>query len=116
MAKVDLSKMAAMDVPALDWEITDVLDDVIMLELVDVDKTGEYIQRNGIMIKIDPSRQVWRVGRVHLAGPECSVKMKKGVHVLFPNNYGIHVPEVAGIKHVVFINEERIFGLCKPRK
>ena len=116
MAKVDLHKMMAVEIPAQDWTITDVLDDIIMATFVDTDKQGEFIERNGVLIKIDPARQLWRVARVIIAGPKCSDRIKKGAYIMFPNDKGIHVPRVGGFDNVVFLNEERIFGLCKPNK
>src|SRR4051812_12071875 len=111
---MQLDKIQGVEVPSLDWEITDVLDDIIMVQFVDVDNTGEYLQRNGIFIKIDPVKQLWRVGRVITSGPKCSEKIEKGTYVLFPNDKGIQVPQVGGYKNVAFINEDRIFGICKP--
>lgn len=111
---MELDKVQGVEIPSLDWEITDVLDDIIMAQFVDTDNDGQHIQRNGIYIKVDPAKQLWRVGRVIAAGPKCSDKIKTGVFILFPNDRGIQVPQVGGYKNVAFINEPRIFGICKP--
>jgi hypothetical protein len=115
MAKIDLEKMAGTEVPSFDWKITEVLDDVIMTQFVDTDKSGDYINRNGILVKLDVTKQVWRVAKVVLRGPKCSPKIQPGVHVIFPNNLGIHVPEVGQLKLVCFISEDKIFGICEPK-
>lgn len=114
---VDLEKMKGIELPDNEWDITDVLDDIIMVQFVDVpeDGDGDYIMRRGIVVKTDPAKMLWRVGKVIIHGPKCSKQIKKGTYILMPNDRGIHVPQIGEFKHVAFINEERIFGLCKPR-
>ncbi len=113
--KIDLDKMGSVEVPALDWVIDEVLDDIIMAQFVDI-VDGEYISRNGVLVKLDVAKQLWRVGKVLKVGPECNEKIKPGVHVLFPNDRGIHVPKVGGLTNICFINEERIFGIVSSAK
>jgi hypothetical protein len=84
-----------------------------MVTFVDIVDDG-YVSRNGVLVKIDVAKQLWRVGKVILAGPKCSPKIKKGVHILFPNDRGLQVPRVGGFSNVAFLNEDRIFGICEP--
>ena len=112
---MDLTKMSQAKVPFLDWEITDVLDDIIMVQFVDVEEDG-FVKRDSLFLKTDPTKQLWRVGKVILSGPECSDRIRPGVHIIFPNDKGIQVPKVGGFENVAFINEERIFGICEPKK
>ena len=49
------------------------------------------------------------------------VSLKKGDHVIFPNNKGIMISNVeidgyGTLNHGQFLNEHRIFGIAKPRK
>lgn len=112
---MDLQNMAGTVVPYLDWEITDVLDDIIMVQFVDVEEDG-FVKRESLFLKADPTKQLWRVGKVILSGPKCSKRIHPGVHIIFPNDKGIQVPKVGGFHNVAFINEERIFGICRPRE
>ena len=108
---LDLEKMKDSEIPT-DWEIAEVLDDILFVQFVDVADEDGYVKRGGVLIKVDPSRQLWRVGKVIKHGPKCSSRIVDGTHVLVPNDKGIHIPEVCGLKNVAFINEERIFGIC----
>lgn len=116
MSKLNIDAMQGVEVPSIDWDITDVLDDIIMIQFVDCSADGEYIQRSGIYVKNEVGKQIWRVGKVLKSGPDCSDKIKPGVHVIFPNDKGIHVPKVGKHVNIAFLNEERIFGICVPNK
>lgn len=110
---INLDDMKGTNIPSLEWEISDVLDDIIMVQFVDCTADGEYVDRGGILVKLDVTKNVWRVGKVIKAGPDCSSKIKPGVCVMFPNDKGIQIPKVGSIQNVAFINEERIFGICE---
>jgi co-chaperonin GroES (HSP10) len=96
-----------------DYEITEVLGDVIMLEYVDVAEDGKSLIRNGIIL---PNQVVdnrsWRVAKVNLAGPEVK-QVKVGDIVMFPGDRGLQAIQKNG-KMSIFLNEHRIFGICKP--
>jgi hypothetical protein len=95
-----------------DYEITDLLDDIIMAEYADVSADGQSVMRNGILLPqgvVD--QKAWRVGKVVLAGPNAN--LKPGQHFIFPGDRGLRSINKNG-KQLVFINEERIFCLCKP--
>ena len=69
---------------------------------------------------INVSTYAWRLGEVVLAGPKCSL-VKTGDVVCFPHDKGIQVGnlEVVGqgkLRNSCFLNEDRIFGICVPKK
>ena len=96
-----------------DYEIVELLSNVISVEYVDVASDGKSIMRNGIILPnqvID--NRAWRVARVKLAGPACK-QVKVGDVVIFPGDRGLQSIQKNG-KMLVFLSEERIFGICKP--
>jgi co-chaperonin GroES (HSP10) len=99
-----------------DFEITELLGDVIQVVYVDVDPVdGQSLLRNGIVIPNSVAEQrAWRVGEVVLAGPNTK-QVKKGHLVIFPGDKGLPGIQKNG-KLTVFLNEERIFGICAPAK
>lgn len=97
-----------------DFEITELLGDVIQIVYVDVDpEDGRSLVRNGIVLPNSVvESKAWRVGKVILAGPNTR-QVKKGHYVIFPGDKGLPAIKKDG-KLSVFLNEERIFGICKP--
>lgn len=96
-----------------DYEIVELLSNVISVEYVDVASDGKSIMRNGIILPnqvID--NRAWRVARVKLAGPACK-QVRVGDVVIFPGDRGLQSIQKNG-KMLVFLSEERIFGICKP--
>lgn len=101
------------------YELTHVLDDIILVKYVDCNDEGTEILKNGVWVPINTSTFTWRIGEVLLAGPNCTL-VKAGDHVCFPNDKGIAVGnlEIATqgkIKNSCFLNEDRIFGVCQPK-
>lgn len=98
-----------------DYEVTELLGDVIMAEYADVAEDGQSVVRNGIIL---PSgvvdKKAWRVGKVLLVGPNAK-QVKKDHYVIFPGDKGI-IGIQRGGKTVIFLNEERIFGICQANK
>ena len=95
-----------------DFEITSLLDDIIMAEYADVSEDGQSVVRNGILLPqgvVD--QKAWRVGRVVLAGPNAT--LSKGQYFIFPGDRGLRSINKNG-KQLIFINEQRIFCLCDP--
>ena len=79
----------------------------------------EAIERNGILIPTNQITMAWRKGRVILSGPDAKYA-KEGDIVLFPNNMGItisgvSVPGKGTVDKGIFLNEERMFGICKEK-
>jgi len=96
----------------MDYEITAVLDDIIMAEFADVSEDGRSVVRNGIHLPqgvVD--QRAWRVAKVILAGPQAN--LKPGDFFIFPGDKGMPSIRKDG-KQMVFVNEQRIFGICKP--
>jgi len=96
-----------------DYEITAVLGDIIMVEYVDVASDGKSLMRNGIILpdQIVDNRS-WRVAKVNIIGPEVK-QVKVGDIVMFPGDRGLQAIQKNG-KMSIFLNENRIFGICKP--
>jgi len=94
-----------------DYEITELLGDVIMCRYLDVAEDGKSLIRNGIILPNQVvDQRAWRVGEVVLAGPRCK-QVKKGSKVIFPGDKGL-IGIRQGGETVVFLSEERIFGIC----
>ncbi len=103
-----------------DYTLTKLMDDVMLLEfcdLVSVDSGDEYIQRGGIIIPVTQVHNMWRKGKVILKGPRVNFT-EVGEIVMFPANMGVQISnvEVEGygtVKKGLFLNEQRMFGVCK---
>lgn len=101
------------------YELTHVLDDIILVKYVDCNDEGTEILKNGVWVPINTSTFTWRIGEVLLAGPNCDL-VKVGDHVCFPNDKGIavgnlEIAEHGKVKNSCFLNEDRIFGVCHPK-
>lgn len=98
-----------------DYEITELLGDVIMAEYADVAEDGKSLIRNGIILPNEVvDKKAWRIGKVLLVGPDAR-QVKKGQHIIFPGDKGI-VGIQKGGKTVIFLDEKRIFGICEHNK
>jgi hypothetical protein len=95
------------------WKLTNVLDDILMVQYADINEEGDLVKRGSMWLPINAVNHVWRVGKVLLAGPNCKT-VKEGDYIVFPNDRGIQVSNLNGLKHIVFLNEARIFGICTP--
>ena len=74
--------------------------------------------RNGIMIPLAHVARAWRIGQVILAGPNCAFT-KVHDYVCFPSDKGLpcsnlDIDGIGILKNATFLNEARIFGICKP--
>jgi hypothetical protein len=101
------------------YELTNVLDDIILVKYVDCNDQGTEILKNGVWVPVNTSTFTWRIGEVLLAGPNCKL-VKVGDHVTFPNDKGIavgnlEIAEHGKVKNSCFLNEDRIFGVCQPK-
>jgi len=102
------------------YNLKTVLDDVLLVKYVDETEDGASIIRNGIVVPINAEMKAWRIGEVVLCGPSTKY-VKKGDYVCFPNNLGVPVAnldidEYGTLKKGLFLNEQRIFGICTVRK
>ena len=119
---IDLSdKSLPTDFGMDDYVLSTVLDDVILIEYADLhggEDGSEYIMRGGIAVPVNQVHNAWRKGRVILIGARVQYA-ELGDIVVFPNNMGIPVSNLnienhGKVKKGLFINEQRIFGICKP--
>jgi co-chaperonin GroES (HSP10) len=97
-----------------DFEIVELLGDVIQVVYADTAEDGKSLIRNGIVLPhavVD--NKAWRVGKVVMAGPNTK-QVKAGQYVIFPGDKGIKGIQKDGRLNI-FLNEERIFGICKPQ-
>ena len=101
------------------FKLSEVLDDIILIQYADAgDERGDTVLRNGIAIPLAHVEKAWRIGKVVLAGHNC-VRVKVNDFVCFPSDKGIpcsnlDVEGVGVLKDATFLNEGRIFGICKP--
>ena len=114
---IDLSTHSEGDIGLPDdFELSFIFDDILLVEYIDESDEGE-IQRNGIYVPTNAITKAWRKAKVILAGPKAKYTKEDDI-VIFPNNLGVTVSnlDISGkgkIKKGVFLNEERIFGICK---
>jgi hypothetical protein len=96
------------------WQLSKVLDDILMVQYADINEEGDLVKRGSMWVPINAVNHVWRVGKILLAGPNCKT-VSEGDYIVFPNDRGIQVSNLNGLKHIVFLNEARIFGICTPK-
>lgn len=97
------------------WNLTKVLDDILMCQYIDVNDDGTEIKRGSIWVPINTVNFTWRLAKVILAGPDCKT-VKEGDIIVHPSDKGISVQNFNNLKHIVFLNESRIFGVCTPKE
>jgi len=100
------------------FQLSEVLDDIILVKYVDEGDNNNEIIRGGLVVPINADSQAWRIGEVILHGENCRL-VKRGSFICFPNNLGINIANVqiegyGLLKTGHFINEQRIFGVVKP--
>ena len=101
------------------YNLKTVLDDILLCTFVDETEDGTSIIRNGLHVPVNTDTKAWRIGEVILAGPNVKYA-KKGEYVCFPNNLGVPVANIdiegyGTLKKGIFLNEQRIFGICSLR-
>lgn len=101
-----------------DFQLSFLFDDIVLVEYIDEvnDGTGDAIVRNGVYVPVNALIKAWRKAKIILVGPNARF-CKVGDIVIFPNDKGVSVSniEVKGygkLKKGVFLNEQRIFGIC----
>ena len=115
---IDLSKHSEGDFGLADFELSFIFDDILLVEYIDETDEGEIV-RNGIVVPTNALAKAWRKARVVMTGPNVKYT-KKGDIVIFPNNLGVTVANMdvedeGKLKGGVFLNEDRVFGICKPK-
>jgi hypothetical protein len=121
---IDLDNHSEGDFDIADgFVIQKLLDDVILCEYVDMTADGDNIMRNGIAIPLNTVTKAWRKAEIVIAGPRVK-ECKVGDIIIAANDYGMRVSRLPVldengkeriIKHGVFLNEARIFGICGKR-
>ena len=100
------------------YKLSSVLDDILLVQYIDLGDDGKSVVRNGIHIPLSQVQKTWRLARVVLAGPLAKYA-KVGDIVCFPDDKGIKVDNIcvvglgASVRNCVFLNEQRIFGVCE---
>jgi co-chaperonin GroES (HSP10) len=97
-----------------------VTDDIIIAEFIDLTEDGNNITRGGIHIPLNTLTKAWRKAKVLIVGPKAE-QVKVGDVVVFPNDKGLPVTNLPivfdgkrlKLKHGIFLNEDRIFGICE---
>ena len=112
--KVQLDQYRGNSFELDEWNLTQVLDDILLVKYTDTNEDGTEVKRGAIWVPINTVNHVWRIGKVLLTGPNTKT-VKQGDFVVFPNDKGLQVAEINGIKNVVFLNESRIFGVATPK-
>lgn len=108
---VRLEDYTNSDLNLSSWTLTQVLDDILMCQFADTNEDGTQIMRGGIFVPVNVTQQAWRVAKVLLAGPRA--KVKPGQFVVFPSTFGLKASNINNLKHIVFLNEDRIFGVAE---
>ena len=112
--KVQLDSYLGHEMNLDEWNLTKVLDDILMCQYIDVSEDGTEVKRGSIWVPVNTINFTWRLAKVLLSGPDCKT-VKNNDIVMFPNDKGIPVANMNGLKNIVFLNESRIFGVCEPK-
>lgn len=116
---IDLSSHSDGDFGLEDFELSFIFDDILLVEYIDLTADGDGILRNGIYIPTNTISKAWRKAKVILAGPNAQYATVGDI-VVFPSNLGVTVSNMSIkdhgiIKNGIFLNENRVFGICKPK-
>lgn len=112
--KIQIENLPADSIMLDGWTLTKVLDDILMCQYIDTNEEGTEVKRGSIYVPINVTTFAWRLAKVILAGPKCET-VKPGDIIMFPNDKGLQVSNLNDMKNVVFLNENRIFGVCEPK-
>ena len=120
---IDLTRYVGDEFVLPDYIITNLFDDLLLAEYVDVSPDGNAIKRGGIYVPLNTAPRAWRVAKVLIVGNKCN-NVKVGDHIIFPGDKGIPVSklqycntesgETSIVATGIFLNEERLFGVCAP--
>ena len=114
---IDLENHVQDEFSLQGYKLSTLMDDIVLCQYIDT-IDNEVVSRNGVVIPLNASTKAWRLGRVVLAGPHCEY-VETGDVVCFPNDKGIPVSNISvdgygTVKNGMFLNEQRMFGVCKP--
>ena len=118
---IDLKRYTGNEFAIPDHILTTLFDDLILAEYTDVSPDGNAIKRGNIFVPLNTAPRAWRTARVLIAGNKCS-NVNITDTIVFPGDNGIPVVnlqykdvntgETKVVSHGVFLNEERLFGVC----
>jgi len=117
---IDLSSHSDGDFGLEDLELSFIFADILLVEYIDLSDDKDGLMRNGIYIPTNAQTKAWRKAKVILVGPQVQYT-KVGDIVVFPNNLGVTIANMAIkdhgiIRNGVFLNEDRVFGICKLKE
>ena len=112
--KIQIENYQAQSIMLDGWNLTKVLDDILMCQYIDTNEDGTEVKRGSLYVPINVTTFAWRLAKVVLAGPKCTT-VKEGDIVMFPNDKGLQVANLNDMKNIVFLNENRIFGVCEAK-
>jgi hypothetical protein len=112
--KIQIENYPADSIMLDGWNLTKVLDDILMCQYIDTNENGTEVKRGSLYVPINVATFAWRLAKVILAGPKCNT-VKEGDIIMFPNDKGLQVANINDMKNIVFLNENRIFGVCEPK-
>ena len=116
---IDLSSHSDGNFGMDDYILSQIYNDIILVEFIDLSEDGDNIKRGSIYVPTNTLTQAWRKARVVLVGTEVR-NTKPGDIVMFPNDKGVTVSgiDIKGygkVKSGMFLNEQRLFGKCEPK-
>lgn len=100
------------------YQLSKVMDDIVLAQYVDLSEDGRSVYRNGIYIPLSQVKRTWRLAKVILVGPNCKYTTTGDV-VCFPDDKGIKVDNLRvtgherSLRNCIFLSEQRFFGICQ---
>lgn len=117
---IDLSSHSDGNFGIDEYVLSQIYNDIILVEFIDLSEDGDNIKRGSIYVPTNTLTKAWRKARVVLVGTDVK-NTQVGDIVMFPNDKGVSVSgmEIAGygkIKQGMFLNEQRLFGKCTAKE
>ena len=106
---IDLSNPDAGEFGIDDYELDFIFDDILLIEYVDETEHGD-VMKGGIVVPSNALNKAWRKGKVILSGPDAKYTKEGDIVVTIS---GVTITGKGKVKKGVFLNEERMFGICK---
>jgi hypothetical protein len=116
---IDLTQHSQGDFGLTGYKLSFLFDDIILVKYIDTDDdNGDFIKRGSLFIDPKSIKAAWRKAEVILAGPNVKY-VKPGDIVMFPNDKGVSIANLeienyGFLNKGMFLNEQRLFGICKP--
>ena len=119
---IDLTRYNNDEFVLPDHVVTELFDDLILAEFIDVSQDGTAIKRGDIWVPLNTAPKAWRIGRVLVKGKQCK-NIEIDQLIIFPSDKGVPVSglqyksaegKTEHVKYGIFLNEERLFGACTP--